>query len=271
MWTPATRSQHDREHLRYGSDLTDKEWALLEPHLPPPAATGRPRRWPLRQVMNALFYVLRGGCPWRMLPEHFPPHQTAYGWFVRFRDNGLWESINQHLLMLDREMSGRQASPSIAIVDSQSAKTTEAGGPRGFDAGKKVEGRKRHVLVDADGRPLVMQVHSADIQDRDGARPLLRASRRAFPFVERVFADSAYAGERVANILTHVAVEIVRKLNDQAGFTVLPKRWVVERFLAWINRNRRLAKDFEGSIASATAFLYAAAVMLLLRRTARRA
>ena len=121
--------------------------------------------------MNALFYVLRGGCPWRMLPEHFPPHQTAYRWFVRFRDSGLWESLNHRFLML---------------------------GPRGFDAAKKVKGGKRHVLVDSDGRALSMQVHPADIQDRDGARPLLRASRRSFPFVERLFADSAYAGKRVA-------------------------------------------------------------------------
>jgi transposase len=148
---------------------------------------------------------------------------------------------------------------------------TEAGGPRGFDAGKKVRGRKRHVLADADGRPLVMQVHSADIQDRDGARPLLaRLAPRVFLRQTRL-RGLRLPGERVANILTHVAVEIIRKLNDQAGFAVLPKRWVVERFLAWINRNRRLAKDFEGSTASASAFLYAAAVMLLLRRAAHRA
>jgi putative transposase len=269
MWTPETRSQHDREHLRYGSDLTDKEWELIEPFLPPPADTGRPRGWPMREIMNALFYVLRGGCPWRMLPEHFPPHQTAYRWFVRFRDSGLWESLNHRLLMLDREMAGREASPSVAIIDSQSVKTTEAGGPRGFDAAKKVKGRKRHVLVDSDGRALLMHVHPADIQDRDGARPLLRASRRSFPFVERLFADSAYAGKRVAQAAKPVLVEIVRRLSDHVGFVVLPKRWIVERFLAWINRNRRLAKDFEASIASAAAFVYAAAVMLLIRRIAR--
>lgn len=268
MWTKTTRSRHDREHLRYPSDLTDKEWHLLKPLLPRPAETGRPRQWPMREIINALFYVLRGGTPWRMLPEHFPPHQTAYRWFVRFRDSGLWESLNHHLLMLDREEAGREASPSAAIIDSQSVKTTEAGGPRGFDAGKKIKGRKRHVMVDTDGRALVMAIHAADVQDRDGAVPLLKVSRRHFPFVERLFADTAYAGERVANA-TRIAVEIVRRLPDQVGFAVLPRRWVVERFLAWISRNRRLAKDFEGTLASATAFLYAAAVMLLLRRIAR--
>ncbi len=270
MWTPTTRSRHDRKHLRYSSDLSDAEWQLLEPLLPAAAETGRPRGWPMREIINALFYVLRGGVPWRMLPEHFPPHQTAYRWFVRFRDSGLWESLNHHLVMLDREAAGRQASPSAAIIDSQSVKTTEAGGPRGFDAGKKIKGRKRHVMVDTDGRALVLQTHAAGIQDRDGAVPLLKASRGVFPFVEHVFADSAYAGDRVANA-TRITVEIVRKMADQVGFAVLPRRWVVERFPAWINRNRRLAKDFEGTLASATAFLYAAATMLLPRRVARAA
>jgi putative transposase len=268
MWTPTTRKQHNRDRLRFPSDLTEQEWEILAPLMPAPFRVGRSRKWAWREVLDAMFFILRGGSPWRMLPECFPPRQTVYRWFCQWRDSGLFETINHHLLMLDRERVGRAASPSAAIIDSQSVKTTEAGGPRGYDAGKKVNGRKRHALVDTDGRALVLHVHLASVQDRDGAIPLLKASTSLFPFIERVFADSAYAADRVAEA-TRVAIEIVRKRPDQVGFAVLPRRWVVERFFAWINRNRRLAKDFEATIKSATAFLYAASVLLLTRRLAR--
>ncbi len=268
MWTPTTRRQHSRDGLRYETDLTTREWRVIEPHLPMACEIGRRRAWPLREIVNAIFYVLRGGIAWRLLPSDFPPWQTVYRWFAAWRDQGVFETINHVLVMVDRERVGREASPSAAIIDSQSVKTTEAGGPRGYDAGKKINGRKRHALVDTDGRGLILEPHPASVQDRDGGGPLLRASRRAFPFIEKVFADSGYAGERVARA-TIIAVEIVRKKPDQVGFAVNPRRWVVERFFAWISRNRRLAKDFEATIDSARAFLYAASVMLLVRRLGR--
>jgi len=221
----------------------------------------------MREIVNAVFYVLRGGIAWRLLPRCFPPWRTVYGWFIRLRDDGAWETINHHLVMLDRERTGREASQSAAIIDSQSVKTTESGEVRGYDAGRKIKGRKRHTLVDTDGRALKLHVHSAGLQDRDGAGPLLRASRPSWPFVELVFADAGYQGPRVAQC-SPIRVEVVRRADGQVSFAVIARRWVVERFLAWINRNRRLAKDFERTIASAEAFLYAASAMLLLRRLA---
>ena len=270
MWTPATRKNYSRNGLRYQSDVTDEEWRVIEPYLPPAKGIGRPRGWPLREIVNGIFYVMRSGCPWRQLPKDLPPWSTVYRWFAAWRDACLFEKINHALVITERERVGREASPSAAIIDSQSIKTTEAGGPRGYDAGKKINGRKRHALVDTDGRGLMIEPHPGQHSGSRRGRAAPASLPPLVSFIERVFADGGYAGERVATA-TRIIVEIVAKSPDQIGFAVLPRRWVVERFFAWIGRNRRLAKDFEASIDSARAFLYAASVMLLSRRIARHA
>ncbi len=159
--------------------------------MPRPAPCGRPPLWTTREVLNAIFYVLRGGISWRLIPKDLPPRSTTFGYFSRWRDTGLFGRINHHLVMADRERVGREASPSAAVLDSQSIKTTESGGPRGYDAGKRVKGRKRQALVDMDGRALVLDPQPADVQDRDGAVPVLRLSRRTFPFIAKAFAMQA--------------------------------------------------------------------------------
>jgi len=196
-WTEITRLKYRRDGLHYASDATDGEWAVIVPNLPAEARRGRPRTTSLRAVVNAILYIVQTCCQWRLLPKEFPPFTTVQYYFYRWRDDGTWLRINHELGMLAREREGREASPSAGVIDSQSVKTTEAGGPRGYDAGKKIKGRKRHLLTDTLGHLVAALVHPADVQDRDGAPKLLAAIRGAFPWLRHVFADAAYAGGKL--------------------------------------------------------------------------
>jgi putative transposase len=258
-----------RKIKRYPSDLTDKEWEQIKPLLPRPPERGRKPAVDLREIINAIRYIARSGGGWRMLPTNFSPWQTVYWWFRRFVRLLLFRTIHDIALMMDRERAGREPSPSAGVIDSQTIKAPAAR-ERGYDANKKIVGRKRHIAVDTDGRLLMINLTTADIADSVGAQAILDAIRRRWPWVKHLFADGAYDRTRLLDKAAFLdfVIEIVRRIDREPGFKVLPRRWVVERTFGWMIRWRRLVRDFEQRLDVSEAMIHVAMGSLLLRRIA---
>lgn len=224
----------------------------------------------MREAVNGMLYIVRSGCQWANLPHEFPNPNSIYYHFRKWALDGTWQRINQALVWLERKRQGRCPYPSAGIVDSQSTKTTESGGERGYDGGKKVNGRKRHVLVDTLGNLLGVIVSAANIQDRDGVIALIATLNPMFRLrLQCIWANAGYTGERLLNWLQaqfHILLEIVKRSDDMSGFTILPKRWIVERTLGWLNRFRRLSKDYEHCTRSSEGMIYLTSISTMLKR-----
>jgi len=258
--------------MRYTTDLTDTEWQLIDYCFPKPSKTGRPRQHPYRELLNATFYIVRTACQWRNLPKDFAPWRTVYHYFRLWKRTGLWKQIHTHLREHLRQVQGHACQASAGIIDSQSVKSTECSNQRGYDAGKKINGRKRHVLVDTLGLVLMVLVLPANFQDRDAARQLLEAffGQKTRRHLKHIWADGGYAGWLVgwAIKLWRCTLEIVKR-TEAHTFRVLPRRWVVERTFGWLGRYRRLSRDYERQAQTGETMVYLAMIRLMLARLAK--
>ena len=260
----------------YPSDLTDDEWHILKPLVPKPEPGGRPISHTRRMILNAIFYVNRSGCQWSMLPKDFPPKSTVFDYFSAWRKSGLWERLNECLRLKVRVAEGRKPSPTAAILDSQSVKAAEQGGTAiGYDAGKKIGGRKRHLLVDTLGLILGVCVTSASVQDRDGAVTLLSSLYLLFGRLQIIWADRGYSGALVTWVkglrpFGKLHLDIVRRSDGAKGFQLVKKRWIVERTFSWLYKCRRLSRDYEKRVGHAESHIYVCMCRLMLKRLANK-
>lgn len=251
----------------YASDLTDAQWQIIEPLLPPENEGGRHREVDLRELLNAVMYRTRTGCAWEMLPHDLPPKSTVYEYYRKWQRDGTWQAIHDGLREQTRRQAGKASTATAAMLDSQSVKTTEDCDEVGYDAGKKVKGRKRHLLVDTLGLIMAVVVTTASVQDRDAAK-LVFATATEHTDLEKVYADGGYSGALVAWTGANCAwqLEIVKRPPGEKGFVLLPKRWIVERTFGWFNRYRLLSKEYETTLESSTADIHITMTHLMLRR-----
>ncbi len=257
----------------YESDVSDEQWAIIEPmFIQRQGGAGRPMSLELRAVVNAILYLLRTGCQWAYLPHEYPNFNSVYYHYRKWCWDETWEAINAALREAVREAAGREAQPSLAIIDSQSVKTTEVGGEHGFDGGKKVNGRKRHILVDTMGNLLKVIAHAANIGEREGAKRLLDEwPDLLWERLEKILADGGYEGQTFQTWVKDtfdVVLEISLRPTGKKGFVVLPQRWVVERTFAWLGRSRRLSKDYEKLPQNSAGMVYLASIQRLLNHLA---